>query len=336
MTHDQLAAFAAVATEGTFTLASRRLHKSQSAISKLVRNLEAELGVELFNRAEYRATLTDAGQALLERALSVLEQVRELESFGRSLAGTHEPIVRLAIDAITPLGRVLDVLRAAGQQFPRVRLELSTEHMGGVVEALEEARVDIAVTSRAEVDPRVLEVAPFAHVAISAVAHKDHPVARAPAPVPSNLLRAYPQIVLSDSARKNLGPSINVLEAGLRWNVTDVAAKKEIILAGMGWGGLPRHRVESELRRGTLVELSVREFRADSIALFLVRRRDRAAGVVARALWAGLLEVAPADDTSSQGKTRGRPTSPARGAREAAGPRPTRAGARQRSGRRRA
>lgn len=304
MTHDQLAAFAAVATEGTFTLAARRLHKSQSAISKLVRNLEAELGVELFNRSEYRATLTDAGQTLLERALSVLDQVRELESLGRALAGTHEPIVRLAIDAITPLGRVLDVLRAAGREFPRVRLELSTEHMGGAVEALEEARVDIAVTSRAQVDPRVLEVEPFAHVAIAAVAHKDHPVARARGPVPASVLRAHPQIVLSDSARKNLGPSINVIEAGLRWNVSDVAAKKEIILAGMGWGGLPRHGIARELARGTLVELSVREFRANSIALFLVRRRDHAAGVVARALWAGLLRAAHPGDTPTRSRRR--------------------------------
>jgi DNA-binding transcriptional LysR family regulator len=87
MTHDQLAAFVAVATDGTFTRAAQRLHKSQSAVSKLVRNLEQELGLLLFNRAEYRATLTDAGQALLERALGVLERVRELEAHGKGAGG---------------------------------------------------------------------------------------------------------------------------------------------------------------------------------------------------------------------------------------------------------
>lgn len=60
----------------------------------------------------------------------------------------------------------------------------------------------------------------------------------------------------------------------------------------MGWGGLPRHLIEPELRRGTLVELSVHAFHAHSIPLYSARRRDRAAGVVARALWTGLLEAA--------------------------------------------
>jgi DNA-binding transcriptional LysR family regulator len=292
MTHDQLAAFVAVATDGTFTRAAQRLHKSQSAVSKLVRNLEGELGVSLFNRAAYRATLTDAGQALLERALGVLERVRELEALGKALAGAHEPVVRLAIDAITPLALVLDVLRAVGKRFPDVRLELSTEHMGGAVEALEEGRVELALTSRGAVDPRVIEAEPFAPVAIVAVAHRDHPLAQTRGPVPPSLLRSHPQIVLSDSARRTFSPSINVIEGGLRWNVSDMAAKKQIIASGMGWGGLPRHLIESELRRGTLVQLSVREFRAGSIALYSARRRDRAAGVVARALWTGLLEAA--------------------------------------------
>lgn len=292
MTHDQLAAFVAVATEGTFTLAARRLHKSQSAISKLVRNLESELGVELFDRSEYRATPSDAGSALLERALSVLEQVRELETLGRALAGTHEPVVRLGIDAITPLDGVLDVLRAVGKKYPAVRLELSTEHMGGAVEALEEGRVELAITSRGSLDPRRVEAEPFGAVAIVAAAHRDHPLAQAPAPVPVALLRAHPQIVLSDSARRTFSPSINVLDSGLRWNVSDLGAKRQIIMAGMGWGGLPRHLIAAELRRGTLVALGVREFQADSIALFLARRRDRSAGVVARALWSGLLGVA--------------------------------------------
>jgi DNA-binding transcriptional LysR family regulator len=291
MTHDQLVAFVAVATEGSFTLAAQRLHKSQSAISKLVRNLEAELGVLLFNRSSYRASLTDAGRTLSGRALGVLEGVRELEALGRALAGSHEAVVRVAIDAITPLYLVLDVLRSVGKKYADVRLELSTEHMGGAVEALEEGRVELAITSRLEVDPRRIESEPFTRVAIVPVAHRDHPVARASGPVPASLLQKHPQIVLSDSAQRDLSPAINVLEGGVRWNVSDVAAKKQIIVAGMGWGGLPRHLVARELSRGTLVELRVREFHADAIALGLVRRRDRITGVVAQTLWAGLLEA---------------------------------------------
>ena len=294
MTHDQIEAFVGVASAGSFTLAARRLHKSQSAVSKLVRNLEAELGMPLFDRAEYRATLTDAGRAVLERAEVVLERTRELEAFGRALAGKHEAAVRLAIDAITPLPLVLGVLRAVGKAFPDVRLELSTEHMGGASEALDEGRVQLAITSYVSHEPRALEAEPFTLVPILPVVHREHPLAKAGRPAPIAALRQHPQIVLSDSARRSVSPSINVIDGALRWNVSDLAAKKEIIVAGMGWGGLPAHLVQAELRRGTLIELSVREFRAERIALLLARRRDRTAGVVARALWAGLLAAAGA------------------------------------------
>ncbi len=287
MTPDQIEAFVSVATEGSFTRAAGLLHKSQSAVSKL----ERELGVVLFDRAEYRATLTDAGRSVLERALGVLERTRELEAFGRALAGKHEPAVHLAIDAITPLPLVLGVLRTIGKVFPDVRLELSTEHMGGASEALEEGRVQLAITSRASLEPRAIETERLTMIAIVPVVHREHPLARAGRPTPVGSLREHPQIVLSDSARRTFSPSINVIDGGLRWNVSDLAAKKEIILAGMGWGGLPGHLVQAELRRGTLLELSVREFHAPSIALHLARRRDRAVGVVARALWTRLLEA---------------------------------------------
>jgi DNA-binding transcriptional LysR family regulator len=67
--------------------------------------------------------------------------------------------------------------------------------------------------------------------------------------------------------------------------VTDVAAKKEIILAGMGWGGLPEHVAAEALAARTLVALRVPDFEEEAMELFVLRRRDRPHGVVAQALW---------------------------------------------------
>jgi DNA-binding transcriptional LysR family regulator len=138
-------------------------------------------------------------------------------------------------------------------------------------------------------------------VRIVPVARADHPLVAAGVPAPRALLRAHPQIVLRDSAREPDSPSLNVLEGGLRWSVTDVAAKKEVILAGMGWGGLPEHVVADALASGELVALEVPEFEVGVMELFAMRRRDRAFGVVASALWeeisrsgAGTAGVTPA------------------------------------------
>jgi DNA-binding transcriptional LysR family regulator len=126
------------------------------------------------------------------------------------------------------------------------------------------------------------------HLALHPVARRDHPLATCGTPIPPALLRAHPQIVLRDSAHDPASPSLNVLEGGLRWTVTDVTAKRDVILAGMGWGGLPDHVVADALASRTVVRLQVPEFEIEVMELFAMRRRDRAHGVVAQALWAEL------------------------------------------------
>ena len=285
VTYDQISAFLSVATEGSFTLASAKLHKSQPAVSKLVRNLEEQLGLELFDRSAYRASLTVAGRLFFERAAAVIESTKALRSFGLELAGDAEPVVRLAVDAVAPLARIMEVLRAAQSVFPAVRIELRTEHLSGAIQALQDDDADLAVATMLGVDPGTMEALHFASVRVLPVARADHPIARAGATIPKELLRAHAQIILRDSAHGEKSVSLNVLEGGLRWSVTDVAAKKEIIAAGMGWGGLPEHAIAPELESGAFVILEVPEFQVDSLELFAVRRRDRSRGVVAQALW---------------------------------------------------
>jgi DNA-binding transcriptional LysR family regulator len=285
VTYDQLVAFLAVAGSGAFTAAAAQLHKSQPAVSKLVRNLEQELGVELFDRSRYRATLTDAGRLFRERAAALVEGTEALRSFGAALAGRPEPIVRLAVEAVAPLAPIVDALRAVQERHPSVRLELCGERLAGAAAALGEERADLVVATLLGTGALKVEAARFASVRIVPVARADHPLATCGLPIPPALLRAHAQIVLSDSAAGPDGPSLNVLEGGLRWRVTDVAAKRELILAGMGWGGLPEHVVAGDLAAGALAALRVPEFEADAMELFVLRRRDRPHGVVAGALF---------------------------------------------------
>jgi DNA-binding transcriptional LysR family regulator len=294
VTYDQLIAFLAVASHGSFTAASAALHKSQPAVSKLVRNLEDEIGVELFDRSEYRASLTGYGKLLRERAGSVIESTEALKTFAASLAGRVEAVVRLAVEAVTPLAPVLESLRSLQELHPNVRFELSTESVTGAAESLDAERADIAIASMAGLGATSIESVRWGRVPIVPVARTDHPLALAQPAIERALFRRHAQIVLRDSATSGDSPSINVLEGGLRWYVSDVAAKLEIILGGMGWGGLPGHVVAEHLRRGNLVRLDVPEFSTEAIDLFVHRRRDRARGPVAEALWESLVVAARA------------------------------------------
>lgn len=321
MTYDQLVAFLAVASSGAFTAASTRLHKSQPAVSKLVRNLEEELGVALFDRRAYRATLTDAGRLFLERAAAVVEETEQLKSFGNALAGHVEPIVRLAIEAVTPLAPVMAVLRAIHARHPGVRIELSTERVTGAIDALRSDRVEIAVATRIGIGGTRLETAAYQRVRVVPVAHRDHPLARAAAPIPFAATRTHAQIILRDSADERGAPSLNVLEGALQWSVTEVLAKKEIIAAGMGWGGLPEHVVADDLAAGRLVRLEIPEFDAPVMELFVLRRRGRPHGVVAQALWEELLRAGMNLRDSAGTQTPSKPEPPRRRNRRGGQPR---------------
>lgn len=288
MTLDQLVAFHAVATRGGFTAASAYLHKSQPAISKLIQNLESELGLALFDRASYRAALTDAGRLFLEQAASVLERTEALRRFGLTLGGAVEPVVRLVLEAVSPLAPVLVALRDVETRFPWVRYELRTERLSGVLEALRDRSADLVISSMHDFDPSTMIAQPFAAVRILPVVHRDHPLAAQPGAVSPALLRDAPQVVVRDSARGAAAQTLNVLDGGLRWTVTDVAAKLEIIEAGLGWGGLPEHTVAAALAAGTLVVLDVREFHVRTMELCAVRRRDEPIGPVTQALWTRL------------------------------------------------
>ena len=268
MTLDQLEAFHAVATRGGFSAASAHLHKSQPAISKLVQNLEAELGVALFDRASYRASLTDAGKLFLERTEGVLRGAEGLWQFGRALGGAVEPVVRLVVEAVAPLAPVVEALREVKLRFPWVRYELRTERLSGPLEALRDRSADLAISSAHGVDPGAMIARPFCSVRVIPVAHRDHPLAAHTGPVPAAALREHPQVVLRDSTRGEITqvPNVNVLENGVRWTVTDLTAKLELIEAGLGWGGLPEHVVAGPLRAGTLVALDVAEFAVSVIA----------------------------------------------------------------------
>src|ERR687884_192443 len=83
-----LRAFVAVAEELSFTRAAQRLFLAQQALSAQVRQLEARVGLKLFERTTRRVTLTDAGERLLPHARAVLEALgtatEELDALRRS------------------------------------------------------------------------------------------------------------------------------------------------------------------------------------------------------------------------------------------------------------
>src|SRR5262245_61964448 len=116
VTLDELEAFVNIARLGGFTEASRRLHRSQPAISRRISELEGALDTQLFERIGRRVVLTGAGTALLPHAEAALAAARDGERAVRDRAGAGT-ILRLAIVGTLADSHIVDALRAFRSRF---------------------------------------------------------------------------------------------------------------------------------------------------------------------------------------------------------------------------
>ena len=146
-TFDQLQIFLAVVENGSFAAAGRRLNRATSVISYGVSNLEAQLGVELFDReATRRPRLTEAGEAVLAEARKVAHGVDGLRAKVKGLLDGLEAEVHLAVDVMLPAAQLGDVLRAFSENFPTVALRLSVEALGAVMGLVMERHAVVGVS----------------------------------------------------------------------------------------------------------------------------------------------------------------------------------------------
>lgn len=288
MTYEQLRVLHAVVTEGTFRAAAEKLFKSQPAISTMIKNLEAELGIVLFSREGYRPVLTEAGRVFYERSLTVLQQTHQLASFVKRLSKSEEPLVTLSINAVCPLPPVLTTLKSIEQNYPETQIRLTTEHMGGAMERLFGEHSDLIITTQTDIDLDLMEAEAYQSINIIPVAHHSHALVGQLGILSRNDIKPYAQVIVTDSSQSRTKQSLDVLPQNRRWYVTDFAAKKDIIMAGMGWGGMPEHLISAELKAGELVRVHVDGFDVRNSQQYLIRRTDKPIGTVASAIWQAL------------------------------------------------
>lgn len=139
-----LAVFVAVAEEKGFRAAGRRLGVSGSAVSQAINQLEARLGIAVFERTTRTVRLTEAGQRLYDGARPALRELRaveeEVKDLGDEPSGTLRLNVSHGAESVLRGPLLGDFLTAC----PRVRLDLIvTEHTGEIVEAGYDAAVGL-------------------------------------------------------------------------------------------------------------------------------------------------------------------------------------------------
>lgn len=300
LTLDQIRMFVMVAEAGSFRAGAARLSRAQSAISHAIGNLEAELGVVLFDRGSHRPTLTAEGKAMLADARAVLLKVDLMRARARGLGEGVELVLSLVIDTWFPIATAGAALRDLREAYPSVSVRMATAPLGGPIEALRERRCTMAITVSEDFRDPQIELEALSTVLVIPVAAATHPLARREmnaSPLQAAELAEHLQILLEDPTELSAGREFGVLSPGT-WRVAEQFTKHALIQAGLGWGRLPWWTVQRDLDEGRLVRLPAAGLGLEGEITrnaYLAHRIDEPLGPAAKALRSALFARAHDD-----------------------------------------
>ena len=174
----QLRAFCQAAQTASISRAAERLHLSQPTVSQLVKSLEQDLSVPLFERRGPRIELTPAGAALLETALPLVEGIDQLpDSFRARMGSVTGGRLDIAAGESTILYLLPEYVKRFTDTYPGVKLHLHNVTGRDGMELLRAGEADFAVGSMIDVPADVSYVPMFSYEPMLITA-PDHPLAR--------------------------------------------------------------------------------------------------------------------------------------------------------------
>ena len=231
---EQLRCFVTAAECGSFCGAARRLGKAQSAVSMAVALLEADLGVELFDRSGRSIRLTEEGRMLLLDALELLRQAEAMQERADFLAAGQVASLSVLFDGMLPEEAVSRLLAGFGERFPEMELHAGGGSGRSLLDAVSGGLADIAFQVSSEPLPTGLAEHHAGRLVRGLYAGADHPLAGRRT-VQRRELARYRQIVIrSRDAASTCG-----IHSTSVWYVDSAPAAAALAARGAGWCILP-------------------------------------------------------------------------------------------------
>ncbi len=281
-TLDQLRVLVEVAETGSFTAAAQKMNRAISVISYSISNLEAQLGITLFDRETTRKPqLTEAGRVVLAEARSVIGGVSNLRSKVKGMLQGLEGELGVVLDSLLPAERVIDALTSFSSEFPTVTLHVHIETLGAVASLVLDKVATIGISGPFTADYAELDRISVGSLRMVPVAGRDHPLASPPPEGhPAGAQRDHVQLVIHDRSPLTLGRDFSV-SSNRTWRLADLSAKHMLLKAGIGWGMMPLAMVTDDLDAGTLVELDLPDAIAFDYLVDAIYRSDTPPGPAA-------------------------------------------------------
>ncbi|WLV25362.1 LysR family transcriptional regulator [Aciduricibacillus chroicocephali] len=172
----QLTYFIEVARCQSFTKASEKLHVSQPTLSKMVKNLEDDLAVELIDRSARQITLTDAGEIVLQEGQKIIESMGDLSNHLYDLMHLKRGKIKIGIPPLIDVLFFPRIIKGFKKLYPDIEIDLLERGGNKVMEEVREGLLDLGVVIMPD-DETVYNCVPFHHDELNLFVHSGHRLA---------------------------------------------------------------------------------------------------------------------------------------------------------------
>lgn len=252
----QLKAFLAIAEAKTFTAGARRVNVTQAAISMQIRQLEDEVGLQLFTRTPRRVILTEAGEYLLERARKILREHDSALAEIAEVAGAEYGRLRIGSASGTfAMHQLPGIVQRLQEKFPNSELSVASGTSDRLVDRIMHGELDTAFISLPVDNTNVTTESLFSDE-IVAIAHPKHALAKEKYISAATL--AAEKLILGErggNTRRMIDDFFSA--ANVKPNITMELSRQEaineMVANGLGVGMAGAKSVAREIRDGKII-----------------------------------------------------------------------------------
>lgn len=255
--------FAAVARHQSFSRAAEALHLSQPAVSKGVRDFEAQVGSRLLERGAGGVTVTEAGGLLLRHAATLFAAERAAEEELAALRGLQRGTLSIGASTTVATYQLPPILGAFHKRHPEIELRLTSANTRAIADLLIARELDIALIE-GPVDAPGIEILPWREEEMILIAAPDHRLARVGRPIPTDAV-ADEIVIVREPGSGTRDVALAALEAHhivprQILEVGSTEAIKQIVAGGLGVAIVSAAAAADQIALGKLVVLRAEGF----------------------------------------------------------------------------
>jgi len=279
----QLEVFLSVAQEKSFSRAAEALHRTQPAVSQAIRRLEAELGEPLFDRSSKDGTLTAAGKVLFDFAQQMMNLRHHAHSAIRELRDLHRGKLTLSANEYTVMG-LLPLIPTFRARHPHIKIEVKRSLASRIPSEILGRDVEIGVVTFKPPDASISSL-PVSTDELALIVAPDHPLAArqtvsvrelgAETFIAHNVPSPYRERVVKTFEKHRTPLNISM-------EMPTLEAIKRMVENKMGVALVPRLTAQTEIERGLVAGLTVKEMRLER-KLHLIYRKGATLSHAAKA-----------------------------------------------------